>query len=70
VSPFRFQSLQMGRGLAALAVVLYHAADTITLPKYIGSDTTGLLKYFLPGHAGVHYFFILSGFVIVPRQHP
>ncbi len=22
------------------------------------------MKYFLPGHAGVHYFFILSGFVI------
>lgn len=61
---FRFQSLQAGRGLAALAVVLYHAADTITLPKYIGPDPTGLLAYFLPGHAGVHYFFVLSGFVI------
>lgn len=64
IAGFRFESLQAGRGLAALAVVLYHAADTITLPKYIGADGTGLLRYFLPGHAGVHYFFVLSGFVI------
>jgi exopolysaccharide production protein ExoZ len=55
-------SLQAGRGLAALSVVLFHTSAVFALPKYWGSHPFGLL--FQPGSAGVYYFFVLSGFII------
>lgn len=56
-------SLQIGRGLAALAVVLFHArlgtdAFVAKLPPAI----EGLLAR---GNLGVDFFFILSGFIIL-----
>lgn len=55
-------SLQIGRGLAALAVLFYHANLIIGLPKYFDVRPADV---FMPGGAGVNYFFVLSGFVIM-----
>lgn len=54
--------LQAGRGVAALAVVLFHAEGALN--KMAGLD----FNFFAFGHAGVHYFFVISGFIIA-RSH-
>lgn len=56
------ETLQIGRALAALAVVLFHTEVTLGHDKYLGRD---LLPIFRSGDAGVDYFFVLSGFVMV-----
>ncbi len=48
-------SIQAARGIAALAVVLCHAGTVL------GDPFGGILRI---GHAGVDFFFVLSGFVI------
>jgi peptidoglycan/LPS O-acetylase OafA/YrhL len=55
-------SLQVGRGLAALAVLLCHATVTVGAPKYWGREVAD--GAFAAGAAGVEYFFVLSGFII------
>jgi exopolysaccharide production protein ExoZ len=60
-SATRFESLQAGRGLAAIMVVLYHTEGIISLSKYWHGST----HYFHFGAAGVAYFFVLSGIVIL-----
>jgi hypothetical protein len=55
----RFQSLQAGRGLAAIMVVLYQTEGIISLSKYWHSAT----RYFHFGASGVDFFFVLSGIV-------
>jgi exopolysaccharide production protein ExoZ len=56
-------SLQAGRAIAALLVVLYHNGLYIfALDKYWGFDPAYRLFNF--GHAGVEFFFVLSGFII------
>jgi len=57
-----FDTLQCGRGLAALAVVCFHANLTLGLPKYFGKDPAHI---FLSGFSGIYYFFVLSGTVIL-----
>ncbi|OSJ14858.1 hypothetical protein BST63_14285 [Bradyrhizobium canariense] len=56
----RFISLQAGRFVAALLVVLFHIEGAITKigGPYPFNDV------FAAGHAGVEYFFVLSGFLI------
>lgn len=54
-----FNTLQIGRGLAALAVVLYHA--TIDSAYFYG---TAFNNFWAFGHIGVDFFFVLSGFII------
>jgi len=54
------QSLQAGRGLAALAVVLHHA-DIAGHDFGRGSIHSPLLAH---GYLGVDFFFVLSGFII------
>ena len=56
------KTLQIGRAFAALSVVLYHTNYVMGLPKYFGTDILYLAR---GGYSGVHYFFVLSGFVIV-----
>ncbi|HEX7855741.1 MAG TPA: acyltransferase [Sphingobium sp.] len=57
------QSLQIGRGLAALAVVLFHNSAMFGDPRY------GYPQPFRPfvshGYLGVDFFFVLSGFIIL-----
>ena len=58
------RSLQVCRAVAALLVVLYHASHSIfVLPKYFGHKPFGPLFDF--GFAGVDFFFVLSGFLMM-----
>jgi peptidoglycan/LPS O-acetylase OafA/YrhL len=57
----RLEGVEAGRGVAALLVVLYHAA------LHVEGDVPGsVVLWGLPhfGHAGVDFFFVLSGFII------
>ena len=59
----KLETLQVWRGVAALLVVLFHAAGTIGSEKYGGRVLFG--DFFSWGHAGVQFFFVLSGFIIL-----
>lgn len=59
-----YKSLQACRGIAALMVVFYHVRGAISLPKYFGTSTFGDAFVF-GGGAGVDFFFVLSGFIII-----
>lgn len=53
--------VETARGVAACLVVFYHAARHVALG--LGEKPFGSLTQF--GHAGVDFFFVLSGFIIV-----
>jgi peptidoglycan/LPS O-acetylase OafA/YrhL len=59
--------IQLARGIAALLVVFYHAGRMIALPQYAGHKGMGGAFDF--GHAGVDFFFVLSGFIIYFVHH-
>ena len=59
--PPDFRSLQIGRGIAALIVVLFHNSSISGIEKYFPQKYLGLLSF---GNAGVQFFFVLSGFII------
>ena len=56
-------SLQAGRAIAAILVVLYHLGGMIAVEKYFGQPIFGIPFSF--GDAGVEFFFVLSGFIIL-----
>ncbi len=58
----QLNTLQAGRAFACLAVVLFHANDMLSLPKYLGHDVATVAR---AGSSGVQFFFVLSGFVIL-----
>jgi exopolysaccharide production protein ExoZ len=54
--------VEAGRGIAALLVVLVHASAMLAEPKYFGEmPFDGIFRF---AHAGVDFFFVLSGFII------
>jgi len=55
--------IQAARGIAALLVVAYHAERALSLPQYVGRMPLDGITGF--GHAGVDFFFVLSGFIIL-----
>jgi peptidoglycan/LPS O-acetylase OafA/YrhL len=57
-----YKSLQGSRAVAAMMVVLYHLGLAISSEKYFGIEA--FASPFSFGHAGVPFFFILSGFII------
>ena len=57
-----YATIQASRAVAAIIVVLYHLGGTIALDKYFGQ--TVFATAFSFGHAGVDFFFVLSGFII------
>jgi len=57
-----FASLQAGRALAALLVVLFHLGLIVADAKYF--DVPWVATPFRWGDAGVEFFFVLSGFII------
>lgn len=58
----KLNGIEAGRGIAALLVVLVHATSILALPQNLGIQAfDGLFKF---GHAGVDFFFVLSGFII------
>ena len=61
MNPNKLETLQCGRAFAAILVLLFHTNITLSLKKYMGQD----VFYFSNiGYSGVHFFFVLSGFVI------
>jgi exopolysaccharide production protein ExoZ len=58
----KLSGVQAARGIAALMVVAYHTTRSLALPQYIGHVAFGNAFGF--GHAGVDFFFVLSGFII------
>ncbi|RZJ85331.1 MAG: acyltransferase [Massilia sp.] len=62
----KLTGIEAGRGIAAIMVVLYHAARHIKA-DYGAMPWSGAAQF---GHAGVDFFFVLSGFIIfyVHRQ--
>jgi len=63
----RLLGIQMGRGIAALLVAVYHATRMMDLPQYAGHKGFGGVLEF--GYAGVDFFFVLSGFIIYFVHH-
>ena len=59
----RLRGLDSLRGLAALAVVLFHY--TTGYAEHLGFQATHPLFYAIHGHFGVELFFCISGFVIL-----
>lgn len=62
----KLSSIEAARGIAALMVVFYHAA------RHLKADFgvlpwNGIFKF---GHAGVDFFFVLSGFIIFFVHQP
>ena len=58
----RLDGVQAARGGAAVLVLLYHCGHMLSLPQYVGHVPLGDVFEF--GHAGVDFFFVLSGFII------
>jgi len=58
----RLHGLDSLRGLAAIAVVLYHY--TVGYDTLVQEHQPGLLQLFPNGHFAVNLFFVISGFVI------
>jgi exopolysaccharide production protein ExoZ len=54
--------VQAARGVAVLMVVIYHTTRSLSLPQYLGHIPFDNAFGF--GHAGVDFFFVLSGFII------
>ncbi len=59
----RLNWVELGRGLAALVVVIYHASLMMQLPQYSGKIF--MQGWFFWGFLGVDFFFVLSGFIIL-----
>jgi exopolysaccharide production protein ExoZ len=61
-------SFQVFRGLAALAVLVHHAA--ISTSAFVGAVPDAWLRLFDLGALGVDFFFVLSGFIIMHAHMP
>lgn len=60
-SPVKLLSIELARGVAAILVVLYHASRH--LDRNVGfADGRQTFQF---GHAGVDFFFVISGFIIL-----
>jgi peptidoglycan/LPS O-acetylase OafA/YrhL len=60
--PTTINSLQAGRGLAAMAVVFHHAG--VYVSEQVGGLPGPLASVLSYGYLGVDFFFVLSGFII------
>src|SRR5690242_6793447 len=57
----KITTLEACRGFAAVLVVLYHASGSM-FEIYFGYPAVSWFRF---GHAGVDFFFVLSGFIIL-----
>ena len=58
----KFLSVQVARGVAALLVAFYHGQHVVK--QALGLERLPFGGFFEFGHAGVEFFFVLSGFII------
>ena len=58
-----YRSLQAGRAIAAILVVLFHVGAVVSAEKYFGIKALSVPFSF--GNSGVQFFFVLSGFIIL-----
>lgn len=63
----RLDSLQVGRGIAAFAVLLHHAEQSVV--RFSGNLPAIISVPFSYGYLGVDFFFVLSGFIIYYVSH-
>ena len=63
--PKTLNLLQLFRGLAAIAVALFHV-DQLTNERFNAVFVFDIFKF---GWSGVDYFLVLSGFIIIYTQH-
>lgn len=61
----RLHSIQAGRGIAAIMVVLFHANVFIIPEQIYHRPGMTVWKGFEMGFAGVEFFFVLSGFIMM-----
>lgn len=64
-------SIQACRAIAALLVLGYHLAGNLAKDRYFGAAAAGMERvWYFGGSAGVSFFFVLSGFImlLVHRQ--
>jgi exopolysaccharide production protein ExoZ len=61
------QTLQVGRGIAAISVVAFHLSINYADDRYLGRPL--LEKFTWWGEHGVDFFFVLSGFIIMHAHH-
>lgn len=64
-----YVSLQVGRGLAALAVAAFHLSMAMGEPQFGGEGQRILWRWFSGGDLGVDFFFVLSGFIILQAHY-
>lgn len=57
-----FRTLQAGRGVAAMMVVLYHSKGMLTMPEDWYKTTR---MHFQVGRSGVTFFYVLSSIAIM-----
>ncbi|MCC7011544.1 MAG: acyltransferase [Planctomycetes bacterium] len=62
----KLESIEAARGVAASLVVVYHAARHLERNGFALPWFGGVEKF---GHAGVDFFFVLSGFIILFVHH-
>jgi exopolysaccharide production protein ExoZ len=62
-------SLQLGRGLAALAVAAFHLSIVLGSPEFGGNGANPYWAVLKQGNLGVDFFFVLSGFIILKAHH-
>lgn len=67
--PGKLWGVEAGRGIAATLVVLFHATKYYfdSFSYWSGSALNG---FFLFGHAGVEFFFVLSGYIMLKVHYP
>ncbi|MBB3444207.1 acyltransferase [Rhizobium sp. BK379] len=58
----KFGSIEVGRGVAALLVVLHHTGSIMSEPRFFGAEPFN--SHFNNFNVGVDFFFVLSGFII------
>jgi exopolysaccharide production protein ExoZ len=63
----KIKSIELSRGIAALIVVLFHTTGIMGLDKYYAQKP--VFDFWSFGHAGVDFFFVLSGFIIHYTQY-
>jgi exopolysaccharide production protein ExoZ len=65
--PTSLDTLQAGRAFAALAVVLFHLnIYAFGTKPHMGGELSSLFNM---GYAGVEFFFVLSGFLMMHVHH-